>query len=97
VSDVERSTPPPPTPKGEPGRAPSGLPWRTIAWIVVAVYAAIFLVRNNDKVQISFVFFEANTRLIWLILLSMGLGALLMLLGPRYVSYRKTRREGQRG
>jgi uncharacterized integral membrane protein len=96
VSDVERPTPPPPTPKGQPARAPSGLPWRTIAWIVVAVYAAIFLLRNNDRVKVSFVFFDANTRLIWLILLSMGIGALLMFLGPRYVSYRRSRRDGSR-
>jgi uncharacterized integral membrane protein len=94
VSEVEKPAAPPPTPKGQPGRAPSGLPWRTIAWIVIAVYAAIFLVRNNDKVQISFVFFEANTRLIWLILLSMGIGALLMLLGPRYARYRREQRDG---
>jgi uncharacterized integral membrane protein len=94
VSEVEKPTPPPPAPKSDPARAPSGLPWRLIAWIVVAVYAAIFLVRNNDKVKISFVFFEANTRLIWLILLSMGLGALLMVLGPRYARYRRERRDG---
>lgn len=92
MSEAPPPAPPPPTAGRK--RAPSGLPWRTIVWVVVGVYAAIFLLRNNDKVEISFVFFEARTRLIWLILLSMGLGALLMFLGPRYTRYRRGRLDG---
>lgn len=54
-----------------------------IAWVAVAVYALVFLLLNNDRTNVSFVFFTVETRLVWLILLSMALGALLMVLGPR--------------
>jgi uncharacterized integral membrane protein len=77
----------------EPSRAPSGLPWKTIAWVVVAVYALLFVLLNNDKQDVSFVVFSVRTRLIWLILLSMGLGALLMWLGGRWWAVRQSKTE----
>jgi hypothetical protein len=36
------------------------------------------------ELKVSFVFFSVNTRLIWLILLSMGLGAALGSILPRW-------------
>ena len=81
----QRSTP---TPPASPGR---GLQWKLIAWVAVAVYALVFLLLNNDKTDVSFVFFTVETRLIWLILLSMGLGAFLAILGPRWWRARRNR------
>jgi hypothetical protein len=65
--------------------ATSGTPrWKLILWGVVAVYAVLFLLLNSSKQEVSFVFFSVNTRLIWLILLSMALGAVLGQIGPRW-------------
>ena len=60
--------------------------------IVLVVYAAILLLANSEKVAIDFVFFEARTRLIWLIGLSLVLGALIGYLGPRFLQRRRERR-----
>jgi uncharacterized integral membrane protein len=90
-------TPPPapsaPRPPDEGRRrAPSGLAWRTIALAVLVVYAVVFLILNDESVEIDFVFFSATTRKIWLILLSMALGAVIALLGPRFLRWRRERR-----
>jgi uncharacterized integral membrane protein len=50
----------------------------------VALYTIVFLLLNDKKQSVNFVFFTVNTRLIWLILLSMGLGAVLALVLPRW-------------
>lgn len=69
----------------------SGIPrWKLVLWAVVAVYAVAFLLLNSSKQEVSFVFFSVNTRLIWLILLSMALGAALGRIGPRWWRSRKT-------
>ena len=72
-----------------PRRAPSDIPWRVILWILLAVYAALFLILNNEQTDVSFVFFTIETRLIWLVLMSMALGAGLMWLGPRLLRNRR--------
>ncbi len=62
-----------------------GIPrWKLVLWGAVAVYAVAFLLLNSSKQEVSFVFFSVNTRLIWLILLSMGLGAALASVLPRW-------------
>jgi hypothetical protein len=72
-------------PQLQPPRVEGGIPrWKLILWGVVAVYAVAFLLLNSSKQEVSFVFFSVNTRLIWLILLSMGLGAVLGRLAPRW-------------
>lgn len=78
---------PSPAPKRPVGPAQ----WRLIAWAAVAVYAVAFLLLNNERTDVSFVFFTVQTRLIWLILLSMGLGAFLMYFGPRLWRSRRQR------
>ena len=44
----------------------------------------VFLLVNSEKQEVSFVFFTVNTRLIWLILLSMALGAALARFLPHW-------------
>ena len=48
----------------------------------VGLYAVVFLLMNAERQDVSFVFFTVRTRLIWLILLSMALGALLATFVP---------------
>lgn len=63
----------------------AGIPrWKLVLWAIIAVYAVAFLLLNSSKQEVSFVFFSVNTRLIWLILLSMGLGAALASILPRW-------------
>ncbi len=63
----------------------AGIPrWKLVLWAIIAVYAVAFLLLNSSKQEVSFVFFSVNTRLIWLILLSMGLGAVLASILPRW-------------
>jgi uncharacterized integral membrane protein len=61
-----------------------GASWKPIVGIIAAIYAAVLLLLNNKQVPIRFVFFTFQTSLIFLILLSMGLGALLALFGPAW-------------
>ena len=53
----------------------AGIPrWKLVLWAIIAVYAVAFLLLNSSKQEVSFVFFSVNTRLIWLILLSLAIG-----------------------
>ena len=79
-------------PQVEPSGNAGGIPrWKLVLWAVVAVYAVAFLLLNSSKQEVSFVFFSVNTRLIWLILLSMGLGAVLANILPRWWRSRSAR------
>ena len=70
----------------------AGIPrWKLVLWAIIAIYAVAFLLLNSSKQEVSFVFFSVNTRLIWLILLSMALGAVLASILPRW--WRSRRRE----
>ena len=77
----EVPTPPPGERRGGRRRQ---IPWKIVIWAAIAAYALLFLLLNDEKQSVSFVFFSVNTRLIWLILLSMALGAALALIGPRW-------------
>lgn len=63
--------------------------WKLVVWAAIALYALAFLLLNDKKQSVDFVFFTVNTRLIWLILLSMALGAALALTVPRWWRSRK--------
>ena len=65
-------------------KAERAIPWKLVLWIALAIYALAFLLLNDNKQSIDFVFFTVNTRLPWLILLSMALGAGLALVLPRW-------------
>ena len=58
--------------------------WKLVVLAVVAVYAIVFLLANAETQSVNFVFFTVKTRLIWLILLSMALGAALALVVPGF-------------
>ena len=78
-------------PPGDPPSKGGEIPWKIVLWVAVAVYAAVFLLMNSEKQDVSFVFFSVKTRLIWLILLSMGLGAALARFVPQW--WRRRNRE----
>ena len=78
-------------PGDPPSKRDGGIPWRLVLWVAAAVYAVVFLLLNDEKQDVSFVFFTVRTRLIWLILLSMALGAALAIIGPRWWRSRKQR------
>lgn len=80
MSDV----PPPPAEGRRDGSGRQVPPWKIVIWAAIAAYAVLFLLLNDEKQSVSFVFFTVNTRLVWLILLSMALGAALALIGPRW-------------
>ena len=67
--------------------------WKPIVGVIAAIYAAVLLLLNNKEVPIRFVFFTFQTSLIFLILLSMALGAVLALFGPAWL--RRRQRKGQ--
>jgi len=54
-----------------------------VIWAAIALYAIVFLLVNDEKQSVSFVFFTVNTRLVLLFLLSMALVAALAIFGPR--------------
>ena len=77
-----------------PGDRPSkggGIPWKIVLWAALAAYAVVFLLMNSEKQEVSFVFFSVRTRLIWLILLSMLLGAALARFVPHWWRRRSER------
>jgi uncharacterized integral membrane protein len=53
-----------------------GLPWRLIAFGVIAVYGVLLVLFNADTVDVSFVFFSAEASLVVLLLITLGIGFL---------------------
>lgn len=57
-----------------------------VRWIVVgalAVYAFVFVLLNDDRVRVDFVFFSAEIGLVWALLLALALGLVIGLALPR--------------
>jgi len=66
-------------------------PWIQLTAIgLVALYAILFIVLNTHRAKVSFVFASTKISVIWVILLSLAVGFVLGVLGPRL------RRHGQR-
>ena len=61
--------------------------------VLIAVLALAFIFTNFDPVKVSFVFFEAEVRLIWVVLLSLVAGAFLGLAISRAAKKRMARRD----
>jgi uncharacterized integral membrane protein len=64
-----------------------------IGGVVVVLWLIAFIVKNNDPVKIDFVLFSAHARLIWLLILLLGIGFLGGVLGSQL--YRRRRRLGR--
>jgi uncharacterized integral membrane protein len=76
------------------GSGPGGLSWKAIVLGALGIYAILLIVLNSKQVSVDFVFFSTETRDIWLVLLSMALGALIVWLFPRW---RRRRRKHSSG
>ena len=76
-------------PDGSPSSRPKLPRWKLVVWVVIALYALLLLLLNNRQVPVRFLFFTVNTNLVWLILLSMALGAALAVIVPRWRRSRK--------
>ena len=48
--------------------------WSLVVFAALALYALLLVILNDDKVEVSFVFFTAQISLLVLILLCVGLG-----------------------
>lgn len=46
-------------------------------WGLLAVFALVFVLSNLDEVSVSFVAFRVDTKLVWVLVFSVALGALL--------------------
>jgi uncharacterized integral membrane protein len=79
-------------PPGDPPSKDGGIPWKVVLWAAVALYAVVFLLVNSEKQEVSFVFFAVTTRLIWLIFLSMLLGAVLAWFGQQWLRRRNEKK-----
>ena len=69
--------------------ATRGRPWKAIVLVIVAVYAILLVIANSKSVKVSFVLFSTRTSVLFLILLSMALGALITLLVQRMLRRRR--------
>ena len=63
-----------------------------IGLVLIVIYVIAFIIKNSDKVKIDFVFFSAQTSLIWLIILLFAIGALVGVLLSQL--YRRRRSGG---
>jgi uncharacterized integral membrane protein len=67
-----------------PSRSAVLLKWaRLVLAVVIVVLLVAFIVDNSEKVRVGFVFFHAHVHLIWVLLITAVLGALLDRLIPR--------------
>lgn len=69
-----------------------GLWSRLIGIAVVGLYALLFVVLNTRHVKVSFVFASTKVSLIWVILLSLGVGVTLGVLLSQLHRHRQRRR-----
>ena len=74
------------------GWARSFLTVRLVVVCLVALYAILFVVMNTHSAKIDFVFTSTNVSVIWVILLSLVLGAALAVLGQQLRRRRQRKR-----
>lgn len=80
--EASRSSPPP---------AKRDTPWMLILFAVLAVYAVLLVILNDEQVEVSFVLFTAKISLLVLILLCLGIGFVAGFLVDRIRARRKAR------
>ena len=56
--------------------------------VLVASIALVFIVENSHQVHVSFVFFSSDISLIWVIILSVAVGAVAGAFGGRLIRKR---------
>ncbi len=82
-------------PAGAPGK-PKGqggdVPWGLVVIGAIVVYAVLFVLFNDDRVEVSFVFFSAESSLVVALALAVALGFLLGF----FVEALRTRRRKER-
>ena len=66
--------------------------WALVLFAALAVYALLLIILNDDKVDVSFVFFTAEISLLVLIVLCLGIGFAAGYLADRIRERRKARR-----
>jgi uncharacterized integral membrane protein len=57
-----------------PAPAKRDRPWTLIALGVLALYAVVIAAKNSERVKVDFLFFSANTRLLFLVFLCVAIG-----------------------
>lgn len=62
---------------------------KEIVLALLAVYVVVLAFANSKRVRLDFVFFHAHTRLVYLVLLSALLGAVVARLAPRLLRRRR--------
>ncbi len=67
------------------------IPWSLIVFAVVALYALLLVVLNDERVSVDFVFFDARISKLVLILLCLGLGFVAGYLFDHWRKRRKSR------
>jgi uncharacterized integral membrane protein len=72
-----------------------GTSWTLIIFGVVALYALLLVILNDEKVKVDFVFFSASIRKLILILLCLGLGFVGGLLFDRWRERRQRNASGK--
>jgi uncharacterized integral membrane protein len=63
--------------------------WSLVLFAALAVYAILLIVLNDDKVDVSFVFFTAEISLLVLVVLCLGIGFAAGYLADRIRERRK--------
>ncbi len=84
------------------GRPSSGQleQWQPRLWLVlvallaIVAYLVAFVIKNDDRIEIDFVFFSSTVSLIWEIVLMLGIGVLGGVLLSQL--YRRQRRKHSR-
>src|SRR5262245_40775895 len=66
-----------------------------IGLVLIGVYIVAFIAENNKRVSVHFVLFKTHTSVIWLILLSVGIGLLVGLLASQLTRRRGRKQRGQ--
>jgi uncharacterized integral membrane protein len=60
--------------RSTPSPEKRGTPWALILFAIVALYAFLLVILNDERVSVDFVFFDARISKLVLILLCLGLG-----------------------
>jgi uncharacterized integral membrane protein len=63
-----------------------------LGFVVVAVFAVLFFLKNSTEVELDFIFFDHVTTVRWLIIISLVLGVLLDRLATMMWRRRKKRK-----